>query len=172
MSSTPSAAAATLRWAAEFDFGAGPADHPARTLIVHRVGNGLFDLASVGTAVKLILDARCAELPGCDELPYLGDTDALLDVIQEFLTGMQGGPGFLTAAWRRCCSPTSSGPCSKPADSATGAGGTYWTSITPVSAGCSTGSAAPRLTPRETVPPPSTGPPGPSGAPAPCGTSA
>ncbi len=46
-----------------------------------------------GRAVtKLIPDARCAELPGGDELPYVGDADALLDVIQEFLTGAQGTP--------------------------------------------------------------------------------
>jgi pimeloyl-ACP methyl ester carboxylesterase len=170
MSSTPSAAAATLRWAAEVDLGPVLPAIQARTLIVHRVGNGLFDLASVRAAVKLIPDARCAELPGRDDLPYVGDADALLDVIQEFLTGVQGPPDF-DAAWPRCCSPTSSGPRKKPASSATGAGDTCWTSITPGSAGCWTGSAAPRSTRRETASsPPSTGPPGPSGAPAPCGT--
>ena len=41
---------------------------------------------------KLIPDARCAELPGDDDLPYVGDADALLDVIQEFLTGAHGTP--------------------------------------------------------------------------------
>jgi class 3 adenylate cyclase len=40
----------------------------------------------------MIPDARCAELPGADELPYVGDSDALLDVIQEFLTGAKGTP--------------------------------------------------------------------------------
>ena len=94
LSSTPSAAAATLRWAAEFDLGPVLPAIQARTLIVHRVGNGLFDLESVRGAAKLIPDARCAELPGCDDLPYVGDADALLDVVQEFLTGVQGTPDF------------------------------------------------------------------------------
>ena len=64
----------------------------ARTLIVHRTGNALFDAESVRAAAKMIPDARCAELPGADELPYVGDSDALLDVIQEFLTGAKGTP--------------------------------------------------------------------------------
>ena len=40
-----------------------------------------------GGCRSMIPDARCAELPGADELPYVGDSDALLDVIEEFLTG-------------------------------------------------------------------------------------
>jgi class 3 adenylate cyclase len=76
----------------EFDLGQVLPSIQARTLIVHRVGNGLFDLESVRAAVKLIPDARCAELPGHDDLPYVGDADALLDVIQEFLTGSRGTP--------------------------------------------------------------------------------
>ena len=92
LSSTPSAAAATLRWAMEFDLGPVLPAIQARTLIVHRTGNALFDAESVRTAAKMIPDARCAELPGADELPYVGDSDALLDVIQEFLTGAKGTP--------------------------------------------------------------------------------
>ena len=92
LSSTPSAAAATLRWAMEFDLGPVLPAIQARTLIVHRTGNALFDAESVRVAAQLIPDARCAELPGDDELPYVGDTDALLDVIQEFLTGTRGTP--------------------------------------------------------------------------------
>ena len=92
MSSTPSAAAATLRWAMEFDLGPVLPAIQARTLIVHRTGNVLFGLEPVRAVTKLIPDARCAELPGDDELPYIGDADALLDVIQEFLTGAQGTP--------------------------------------------------------------------------------
>jgi class 3 adenylate cyclase len=62
----------------------------ARTLIVHRSSAALYDPESVRAAAKLIPDARCAELPGADALAYVGDSDALLDVIQEFLTGAQG----------------------------------------------------------------------------------
>ena len=92
LSSTPSAAAATLRWAMEFDLGPVLPAIQARTLIVHRTGNALFDAESVRAAAKMIPDARCAELAGEDELPYIGDTDGLVDVIQEFLTGTHGTP--------------------------------------------------------------------------------
>jgi class 3 adenylate cyclase len=76
----------------EFDLGPVLPAIQARTLIVHRSGNALFDAASVRAAAKLIPDARCAELPGDDELPYIGDVDGLLDVVQEFLTGTKGTP--------------------------------------------------------------------------------
>ena len=82
LSSTPSAAAATLRWAMESDLRPVLPAIQARTLIVHRSGAVLYDPESVQAAVKLIPDARCAELPGADALPYIGDTDALLDVVQ------------------------------------------------------------------------------------------
>jgi len=92
LSSTPSAAAATLRWAMEFDLGPVLPAIQARTLIVHCTGDALFDAESVRAAAKMIPDAQCAELAGDDELPYVGDADALLDVIQEFLTGTHGTP--------------------------------------------------------------------------------
>ena len=92
LSSTPSAAAATLRWAREFDLGPVLPAIQARTLIVHRAGNALFDAESVRVAAKMIPDARCTEFAGEDELPYIGDTDGLVDVIQEFLTGTHGIP--------------------------------------------------------------------------------
>jgi len=91
-SSTPSAAAATLRWAMEFNLEAVLPAIQARTLILHRTGNALIDLDSMRAAAELIPDATYAEFPGTDDLPYVGDTDALLDVIQEFLTGTPGPP--------------------------------------------------------------------------------
>ena len=92
LSSTPSAAAATLRWAAEFDLGHVLPSIQARTLVLHRADTPLFDRESVRAAVRMIPDARYVELPGRDDLPYVGDADVLLDAIQEFLTGTQGAP--------------------------------------------------------------------------------
>ena len=94
MSSTPSAAAATLRWAAEFDLRPVLPAIQARTLIVHRSNSALYDPESVRTAVHLIPDAKSVEFPGADALEYVGDTDALMDTIQEFLTGAQPAPDF------------------------------------------------------------------------------
>ena len=92
MSSTPSAAAATLRWAMQLNLGPVFPAIQARTLIVHRTGNRLIDPESVQVAAKLIPHVKCVELAGDDDLPYLGDTDAIMDVVQEFLTGAQGTP--------------------------------------------------------------------------------
>ena len=94
LSSTPSAAAATLRWALEFDIGPVLPAVQARTLIVQRDGNPLVDMEAVRASAKLIPDARCAELPGRDLMVYVGDTDGVMDVIQEFLTGTPGRPEF------------------------------------------------------------------------------
>src|SRR5215472_13844985 len=94
LSSTPSAAAATLRWAMEADVAPIFPAIQARTLIVHRSGAALYDQESVRAAARLIPDARRVELAGTDALPYVGDADALLDVVQEFLTGTQGTPDF------------------------------------------------------------------------------
>jgi class 3 adenylate cyclase len=94
LSSTPSAAAATLRWAMEFNLAPVLPAIQARTLLVHRTGAALIDLESVRAAAKLIPEARSAELPGADVLPYVGDSDAWLDVVQEFLTGAHPAPDF------------------------------------------------------------------------------
>jgi class 3 adenylate cyclase len=59
---------------------------------VHRADCALFDLESVQAAARMIPGARYVELPGRDDLPYIGDADALLDVVQEFLTGTQAAP--------------------------------------------------------------------------------
>jgi pimeloyl-ACP methyl ester carboxylesterase len=87
MSSTPSAAAATIRWALESDAGPILPAIQARTLIVRRAGNAMFGAEPAQAAAKLIPQARYVEVPGPDALPYVGDSDAVLDVIQEFLTG-------------------------------------------------------------------------------------
>jgi len=92
MSSTPSAAAETIRWAMEYDPGPILPAIQARTLIVRRTGNALFDAETAQATARLIPDARFVELPGEDALAYVGDSDALLDVIHEFLTGAHPAP--------------------------------------------------------------------------------
>ena len=40
---------------------------------------------------KRIQGAKLVELAGADHIPYVGDSDALLDEIEEFLTGIRHG---------------------------------------------------------------------------------
>jgi class 3 adenylate cyclase len=87
MSATPNAAANTLRWATELDLGPVLPAVQAPTLILHRKGGAFVTLDAVHQAAAQMPHATCLELDGTDDLPFLGDADALLDEIQAFLTG-------------------------------------------------------------------------------------
>lgn len=62
------------------------------TLVLHRVDNALLPIAHGRYLAENIAGARFIELSGRDHLPYVGDTDAVLDDIEEFLTGTRGTP--------------------------------------------------------------------------------
>ncbi|MCW2985395.1 MAG: adenylate/guanylate cyclase protein [Conexibacter sp.] len=57
------------------------------TLVLHRTGDRLIDVGHSRLAAATIPGARLVELPGIDSLPMVGDTEALLGEIEEFLTG-------------------------------------------------------------------------------------
>jgi class 3 adenylate cyclase len=57
------------------------------TLVLHRTGDRLIDVGHSRLLAQRIPGARLVELPGNDSLPMLGDTEALLGEIEEFLTG-------------------------------------------------------------------------------------
>jgi class 3 adenylate cyclase len=57
------------------------------TLILHRTGDRMIDVGHSRVAAELIPGAKYVELPGADSLPMVGDTEALLGEIEEFLTG-------------------------------------------------------------------------------------
>jgi class 3 adenylate cyclase len=57
------------------------------TLVLHRTGDRLIDVGHSRLAAQRIPGARLVELPGSDSLPMVGDTEALLGEIEEFLTG-------------------------------------------------------------------------------------
>jgi class 3 adenylate cyclase len=95
LGATPGMAAA--HWAEVFGNDVRPllAQILAPTLVLHRrevtapfleVGHGRY----LG---KQIPGAKYVELPGADALYWVGDTAALLDEIEEFVTGVRGGSG-------------------------------------------------------------------------------
>jgi class 3 adenylate cyclase len=88
-SATPAAAAGLLRWAATFDPAPILPAIQAPTLVLERSAT-YQDHNSRRLAAAQIPDGRYVQLPGADTLPYLGDADALLDEIEEFLTGARG----------------------------------------------------------------------------------
>jgi class 3 adenylate cyclase len=61
------------------------------TLVVHRERNRFIDLGAGRYLAEHIPDAQLVVLPGDDHLFFVGDTDALVDEIEEFLTGARTG---------------------------------------------------------------------------------
>ena len=61
------------------------------TLVVHRTDDQLVDVRHSRLAAERIPGARLVELPGNDSLPMIGDTEALLGEILEFLSGGRAG---------------------------------------------------------------------------------
>jgi predicted ATPase/pimeloyl-ACP methyl ester carboxylesterase/DNA-binding CsgD family transcriptional regulator len=59
------------------------------TLIIHRMGDRTVPVESGRYLAAHIPEARLVELPGDDHLPFVGDQDAVLDSIEEFVTGVR-----------------------------------------------------------------------------------
>lgn len=57
------------------------------TLVAHRVGDQTIDVRQGRWLAEHIDGARYVELEGIDHLPSVGDADALIDCMEEFLTG-------------------------------------------------------------------------------------
>jgi class 3 adenylate cyclase len=61
------------------------------TLVLHRQGNRYIHLGAGRYLAEHIPNAKLVVLPGDDHLFFVGDTDALVDEIEEFLTGVRSG---------------------------------------------------------------------------------
>lgn len=57
------------------------------TLVLHRSGDPLCPVEGARYIAANIPGAQYVEAPGVDHMPFVGDIDALLDPVQEFLTG-------------------------------------------------------------------------------------
>ena len=62
------------------------------TLILHNSGDRTVPVESGRYMAERIPAAKYVELPGVDHVPYAGNPDAILDEIEEFLTGVRHGP--------------------------------------------------------------------------------
>ena len=61
------------------------------TLVLHRTDDAFMDVRHSREYARRIPGARLVELPGVDSLPSIGDSDALLGEMEEFLTGGRRG---------------------------------------------------------------------------------
>jgi class 3 adenylate cyclase len=62
------------------------------TLVLHRTGDLDVDVGNGRYLAEHIPDARYVELSGDDHMLFVGETDAILDGTEEFLTGTRRGP--------------------------------------------------------------------------------
>src|SRR4051794_4503081 len=65
----------------------------APTLVMHRRSDIFVRVAHGRYLADHIRDATFVELDGADDLYWVGDTEGMLDEIEEFLTGVRHGPG-------------------------------------------------------------------------------
>jgi len=87
MSASPQTAERMIRWNNEIDIRAILPAIRVASLVVHRSHVNLVRTAAVRYVAEQIPGARYLELPGQDIFPFVGDSDAILDAIQQFLTG-------------------------------------------------------------------------------------
>jgi class 3 adenylate cyclase len=64
----------------------------APTLVLQRVGDLITPVAQARYLAATIPGARLVELPGNDHIPFLGDGAAVVDEVEEFMTGTRPAP--------------------------------------------------------------------------------
>jgi pimeloyl-ACP methyl ester carboxylesterase/DNA-binding winged helix-turn-helix (wHTH) protein/class 3 adenylate cyclase len=89
MGASPGAAVALTKMNAEVDVRHVLPTIRVPTLVLHRAGDMCLKVEEGRYVAERIPNAKYVELPGVDHLPFVGDQDALLDEIEEFLTGVR-----------------------------------------------------------------------------------
>ena len=89
-SASPGAVAQLIRVNTQIDIRAVLPLIQAPTLVLHRSGDRDAKVAEGRFIADRIPGAKFVELEGDDHIPWVGDSDALLDEVEEFLTGVRG----------------------------------------------------------------------------------
>jgi hypothetical protein len=89
MGASPGAAVALTNMNAQIDVRPILGSIQVPTLVLHRIGDRCLRIEEGRYLAKQIPGVKLVELDGIDHLPFVGDQDAILDEIQEFLTGMR-----------------------------------------------------------------------------------
>jgi class 3 adenylate cyclase len=91
LAATPGRARTLLRAAADLDVRETLPRIRVPTLVMHRSQDKAWDVRHSRYLAAHIPGARYVELEGVDSLPFVGDSDAIVDEIEEFLTGGRSG---------------------------------------------------------------------------------
>lgn len=89
MGASPGAAVALTNMNAQIDVRAILPGIQVPTLVIHRQGDRCLRIEEGRYLADRIPGAKFVELPGADHLPFVGDQAAVIDEIQEFLTGVR-----------------------------------------------------------------------------------
>jgi class 3 adenylate cyclase len=92
LSNSPGSALAALRMLFDVDVRHVLPSIRVPTLVLQRAGDTHRDPGNSRFVAEQIPGAKYVELPGVDHLAYVGDADAILDEIEDFLTGVRHGP--------------------------------------------------------------------------------
>jgi pimeloyl-ACP methyl ester carboxylesterase len=87
LGASPGIFAAMQRVAAEIDVRDVLPAVRCNALVLHRAENQILDVRHGRYLAEHLPSARYRELPGADHYPFLSDADAILNEVQEFLTG-------------------------------------------------------------------------------------
>ena len=87
LGASPAAARAVLEMNLEIDVRGILSAIRVPTLILHRSGDRRIDVGGSRYMAERIPNARFVELSGIDHLMWVGDADAIVDEVEEFLTG-------------------------------------------------------------------------------------
>jgi pimeloyl-ACP methyl ester carboxylesterase len=89
---SPGAAVAVMQMNREIDVRHVLPTIRVPTLILHRRGDQNIRVEQARYLAEKIPAAKLVELPGADHVPWVGDVDAIVDEIEEFLTGVRHTP--------------------------------------------------------------------------------
>lgn len=89
MGASPGAAVALTQMNAEIDVRNVLRSIRVPSLVIHRTDDQCLKVEEGRFVAERIPGAKFVELPGNDHLPFVGDQDAILDEMEEFLTGVR-----------------------------------------------------------------------------------
>jgi pimeloyl-ACP methyl ester carboxylesterase/DNA-binding winged helix-turn-helix (wHTH) protein len=94
MGASPGAALALTKMNAEIDVRHVLPSIRVPVLVIHRENDQCLKVEEGRYVAAHIPGSKYLELPGVDHLPFVGDQDAVLDEIEEFLTGVRHATGY------------------------------------------------------------------------------
>jgi len=92
LAASPADAIAILRMSHQIDIRHVLPSIRVPTLVIQRAEDRAVHVENGRYLARTIPDAKYVELAGIDHFPFVGDTDAILDEVEEFLTGVRPAP--------------------------------------------------------------------------------